>query len=121
MAALSCLVIGLLGGGDCRLAVSPCDLVDVVRTDKAQITEEPLGLLLGASCGDGLPSICNAVIGLNVGGDHGVVLVELCLVCPDTLPSESNHPHFLTIGLVRPLDTGHRGSNVLVQNPFFLH
>lgn len=104
------------------LAVGPCDLVDVVRTDKAQITEEPLGLLLSASCGDCLPTICNAVIGLDVSGDgHEVVLVELCLSCPDTLPSESNHPHFLTIGLVGPLDTGHRGPNVLVQNPFLLH
>ena len=111
----------MLGESDMLSDISPCDLVDVVRTDKAQNTEEVLGLLLGAPCGDGLPSICNAVIGLDVGGDHRAVLVELCLSCPDTLPSESNHPHFLTIGLVRPLDTGHRGSNVLVQNPFLFH
>lgn len=89
----------MLSGSDYRLAVGPCDLVDVVRTDKAQITEEALGFLLGPSCGDCLPSICNAVIGLNVGGDgHEVVLVELCLVWPDTWLNGNNHTHFLMIG-----------------------
>ena len=88
----------MLSGSDYRLAVGPCDLVDVVRTDKAQITEEALGFLLGPSCGDCLPSICNAVIGLDVCGDHVVLLVELCLVWPDTWLSGNNHTHLLTIG-----------------------
>lgn len=87
----------MLGESDILSDIRPCDLVDVVRTDKAEITEEALGLLLGAPSGDGLPSLLSAVIGLNQCGDHWVVLVELCLSCPDSLPSESNHPHFLTI------------------------
>ena len=69
----------MLSGSDSRLAVSPCDSVNEVGTYEAQLEKKGLGFLLGASGGDCLPAICNAVIGLDVCGDHVVLLVELCL------------------------------------------
>ena len=90
-------MIGWLGGSDEILAVGLSDLVSVLRPNTAENVEEALSVLLCALSGDGLPALLSAVIGLNQCGDHVVLLVELCLSCPDSVPSGSNHPHFLTI------------------------
>ena len=89
----------MLSGIDCRLVVDLDHPVDEVGTDEAELKEQSLGFLLGLPSCNYLPTVGRAVIGLNQCGDgHVVLLVELCLSCPDTLPSGSNHTHLLTIG-----------------------
>ena len=87
----------MLGESEMLPDIGPCDLVDVVRANTAKNAEKALSLLLGALVGDRLPAVGGAVIRGNGGDDHELVLAELRLSCPDSVPSESNHPHFLTI------------------------
>ena len=87
----------MLGESDMILDIRPCDLVDVVRTYKAENTKKMFGLLLGPSHGYRLPAVGGAVISGNGGDEHESVLVDLCTSCPDTQPSGINLTYFLTI------------------------